>query len=372
MATNHNITATGRKDEGKGASRRLRRSGHVPAIVYGGHKDPMSVQIEHNHLWIASQNEWFYSAIVDLAVDGKVQKVLLRDMQRHPFKQQILHLDFLRVSENEALRAKVPLHFVNQEKSPAGKSAGVVVTHELNEVEVSCLPKDLPEFIEVDLSALAVGDIMHLSQVKLPKESYSLLLGLVLLAPVLSYVPMAALASLLIIVAWNMSEAPKAVHLLKTAPRSDIWVFITCFSLTVLFDMVIAITTGILLATVLFVKEIAQMSKVTDISNQRKQVEQALPDGWQVLKISGPLFFAAADRIFADIARLSEQSHGLVLYMDGVPLLDAGGLAALNKLISKCQHNNTELVIADLQFQPLKTLAKAGVQPREISSVRLR
>ena len=190
-----------------------------------------------------------------------------------------------------------------------------------------------------------------------------LLLALVLLAPVLSYLPMAALAALLLMVAWNMSEAPKAVHLLKTAPRSDIWVFITCFSLTVLFDMVIAITTGILLATVLFVKEIAQMSKVTDISNQRKQVEQALPDGWQVLKISGPLFFAAADRIFADIARLSEQSHGLVLYMDGVPLLDAGGLAALNKLISKCQHNNTELVIADLQFQPLKTLAKAGVQP---------
>ena len=190
-----------------------------------------------------------------------------------------------------------------------------------------------------------------------------LLLALVLLAPVLSYLPMAALAALLLMVAWNMSEAPKALHLLKTAPRSDIWVFITCFSLTVLFDMVIAITTGILLATVLFVKEIAQMSKVTDISNQRKQVEQALPDGWQVLKISGPLFFAAADRIFADIARLSEQSHGLVLYMDGVPLLDAGGLAALNKLISKCQHNNTELVIADLQFQPLKTLAKAGVQP---------
>lgn len=190
-----------------------------------------------------------------------------------------------------------------------------------------------------------------------------LLLGLVLLAPVLSYLPMAALAALLVMVAWNMSEAPKALHLLKTAPRSDIWVFVTCFSLTVLFDMVIAITTGILLAAVLFVKEIAQMSKVTDISNNRKQVEQHLPEGWQVLKISGPLFFAAADRIFADIARLSEQSQGLVLYMDGVPLLDTGGLAALNKLISKCQHNNTELVIADLQFQPLKTLAKAGVQP---------
>lgn len=190
-----------------------------------------------------------------------------------------------------------------------------------------------------------------------------LLLGLVMLAPVLSYVPMAALAALLLMVAWNMSEAPKAVHLLKTAPRSDIWVFISCFSLTVLFDMVIAITAGILLAALLFVKEIAEMSKVTDISHNRKQVEQPVPDGWQVLKISGPLFFAAAERIFADIARLTNNSRGIVLYMDGVPLLDAGGLAALNKLISKCQKNHTELMIADLQFQPLKTLARAGVKP---------
>ncbi|HSG51393.1 MAG TPA: STAS domain-containing protein, partial [Rheinheimera sp.] len=137
----------------------------------------------------------------------------------------------------------------------------------------------------------------------------------------------------------------------------------TCFSLTVLFDMVIAITTGILLAALLFVKEIAEMSKVTDISNNRKQVEQAIPPGWQVLKISGPLFFAAADRIFADIASLTPSNKGIVLYMDGVSLLDSGGLAALNKLISKCQKDNTELMITDLQFQPLKTLAKAGLQP---------
>ena len=168
MATNHNITATSRKVEGKGASRRLRHSGQVPAIVYGAHQEPQNIQVEHNHLWLASQNEWFYSAILELSVDGKTEKVLLRDMQRHPFKQQILHLDFLRVSENEALRAKVPLHFVNQEVSPAGKTAGVVVTHELNEVEVSCLPRDLPEFISVDLSALTVGDIVHLSQIVLP------------------------------------------------------------------------------------------------------------------------------------------------------------------------------------------------------------
>ena len=190
-----------------------------------------------------------------------------------------------------------------------------------------------------------------------------LLSGLVLLAKLLSYLPMAAMAALLIMVAWNMSEAHKALHLLKTAPRSDIWVFATCFSLTVLFDMVIAITAGILLAALLFVKEIAEMSKVTDISGNRKQVEQNIPPGWQVLKISGPLFFAAAERIFADIATLTQSNKGILLYMDGVSLLDAGGLAALNKLISKCQRDNTELMIADLQFQPLKTLAKAGVQP---------
>ncbi len=169
MATIHNITATSRKVEGKGASRRLRHSGQVPAIVYGAHQEPQNVQVEHNHLWLISQNEWFYSAILDLSIDGKAEKVLLRDMQRHPFKQQILHLDFLRVSENEALRAKVPLHFVNQETSPAGKTAGVVVTHELNEVEVSCLPRDLPEFIEVDLAALTLGDIIHLSQLVMPQ-----------------------------------------------------------------------------------------------------------------------------------------------------------------------------------------------------------
>ncbi len=168
MAT-HNITATSRKVEGKGASRRLRHSGQVPAIVYGAKATPENVQIEHNHLWLASQNEWFYSSILHLSVDGKDQKVLLRDMQRHPFKQQILHLDFQRIDENVAIRFNVPLHFLNQEISPAGKTAGIVVLHELNEIGVSCLPKDLPEFIEVDLSSLDLGDIIHLSQLVLPQ-----------------------------------------------------------------------------------------------------------------------------------------------------------------------------------------------------------
>jgi large subunit ribosomal protein L25 len=168
MATHHEIKATNRKDEGKGASRRLRHAAKVPAIVYGGHADPVSIQLEHNDVYLASQHEWFYSAILDLNLEGSSQKVLLRDLQRHPFRPQIMHIDFQRVSENEAIRVSVPLHFLNQDTSPAGKTSGVVVMHELNEVEISCLPKDLPEFIEVDLAALKEGDVLHLSDLVLP------------------------------------------------------------------------------------------------------------------------------------------------------------------------------------------------------------
>ncbi|HEY9253516.1 MAG TPA: 50S ribosomal protein L25/general stress protein Ctc [Stenotrophomonas sp.] len=168
MAKTHEIKVQRREDEGKGASRRLRHAGVIPAIVYGGDLKPVSIQLDHEEVWLAQQNEWFYSSILDLSLNGDVQKVLLRDMQRHPFKQLIMHIDFQRVNENEKLNASVPLHFINEDKSPAGKSAEVVVTHELNEVQVSCLPKDLPEFIEVDLSALEVGNVIHLSDIKLP------------------------------------------------------------------------------------------------------------------------------------------------------------------------------------------------------------
>ncbi len=169
MAKTHEIKVERRTDEGKGASRRLRHAAKIPAIVYGGSElKPVSIQIEHEAIWLASQHEWFYSSILDLSLGGDVQKVLLRDMQRHPFKQQIMHLDFQRVNENEALRTSVPLHFINEDTSPAGKSSEVVVTHELNEIEISCLPKDLPEFIEVDLSELDVGVILHMSDIKLP------------------------------------------------------------------------------------------------------------------------------------------------------------------------------------------------------------
>ncbi|MDR2011522.1 MAG: 50S ribosomal protein L25/general stress protein Ctc [Rhodanobacter sp.] len=168
MAKTHVINVEKRNDEGKGASRRLRRAGFVPAIVYGGELKPVSIQLAHKDVWHASQSEWFYSSILDLSLGGDVQKVLLRDMQRHPFKQLVLHLDFQRVNENEAIRVRVPLHFLNQEQSPAGKTSGIVITHELTEVEVSCLPKDLPEYIEVDLVALKTDETVHLSDIKLP------------------------------------------------------------------------------------------------------------------------------------------------------------------------------------------------------------
>ena len=165
----HTIKATARKVEGKGASRRLRHASSIPAIIYGGKGEPMPIQLDQEKIWVASQNEWFYSSILSLEVDGKAESVLLRDMQRHPFKQIIMHMDFQRVSANQPIKVAVPLHFINQDTSPAGKASDVVVTHELNEVQITCLPKDLPEFIEVDLGELKLGDMVHLSEVKLPK-----------------------------------------------------------------------------------------------------------------------------------------------------------------------------------------------------------
>jgi large subunit ribosomal protein L25 len=169
MATNHKLTATSRKIEGKGASRRLRTAGYVPAIVYGAGAEPQAIQVLHNDILLGSRFESFYSSVIELTVDGKAQKVLIKDWQKHPFKQLMLHMDFQRVNENEAVRVAVPVHFLNQEKSPAGKTAGLVISHNLTEVTVSCLPKDLPEFIELDLADLKAGDIIHLSDLKLPK-----------------------------------------------------------------------------------------------------------------------------------------------------------------------------------------------------------
>ena len=164
----HVVPVEFRDDKGKGASRRLRREEMVPAILYGGTLPPRSLQISQKLALLYSSKEWFYTSVLDLTVGNDVQKAVLRDIQRHPYKKRVLHLDFQRINEAETLRIRVPLNFTNQAGSPAGKTGGCVILHELNDIEIECLPKDLPEHIDVDLSQLAVGDIVHLSDLKLP------------------------------------------------------------------------------------------------------------------------------------------------------------------------------------------------------------
>src|SRR5690606_49947 len=190
------------------------------------------------------------------------------------------------------------------------------------------------------------------------------LAGVVALAPLLSWLPMASMAALLLIVAWNMSEAPKAVHLVKTAPASDILVFAVCLSLTVLFDMVIAISVGVVLASLLFMRQIAEMTQVKDITQHRKCLNDTpLAEGWQILQINGPLFFAAADRVFGELSLKVAGLKGVVLCLDAVPLLDAGGLAGLHRFLDTCRKGDTRVILSDLQFQPLRTLRRAELPP---------
>jgi sulfate permease, SulP family len=191
------------------------------------------------------------------------------------------------------------------------------------------------------------------------------MLGLVSFAPLLGYLPMPAMAALLLVVAWNMSEAPKSIHLFKTSQSSDRWIFLTCFTLTVLFDMVIAITTGTLLAAVLFMKSIADSTRAIDITDNKQYIANPLPQHWHAFKITGPLFFAAADKIFGELARHCMPGRGLVLYLDNTTLLDAGGVAALTKLISHCHKTGAQLILTDVQRQPLRALAKARLEPIE-------
>lgn len=192
------------------------------------------------------------------------------------------------------------------------------------------------------------------------------LAGILVLAPWLAYIPMASMAAMLVIVAWNMSEAHKVVELFKQAPRGDLLVFTTCFLLTVVVDMVVAISVGVVLASLLFMREIAQMTRVSDISEHPKHVTAPLAPHWGVYKISGPLFFAAADRVFDEVSALSSDKRSIILYMDAVPVLDAGGLSALRKFVDQKIATGCQIVIADLQFQPLKTIARSGLRhPRE-------
>lgn len=163
------MNAQKREPQGRGASRRLRRSGKVPGIVYGANQVPQAIELDHNQLLINLKKEAFRSSILTLVIDGQKEQVLLRDTQFHPYKPIVLHADFQRVDASHELHIKVPLHFVNAEVAPGVKLSGGMVNHILTEIDVACLAADLPSFIEVDLSKLEVGQNIHVSQLKLPK-----------------------------------------------------------------------------------------------------------------------------------------------------------------------------------------------------------
>lgn len=158
-----------RTKQGTGASRRLRNSGRAPGIVYGGEHAPQTIELDHNALWHALKKEAFHSTILDMEMNGKNTQVLLRDVQYHPFKPLILHVDFQRVDANKPLHMKVPLHFSGQENSQAVKFDKCLINIVVNELDISCLPVDLPEFISVDLSELKKGTSLHVNDLKLPK-----------------------------------------------------------------------------------------------------------------------------------------------------------------------------------------------------------
>lgn len=163
------VVAFERQQHGTGASRRLRNAGKTTGIVYGGEAAPQMIELDHNALWHALQKEAFHSSILDLEVAGQAQKVLLRDVQYHPFRQLVLNVDFKRVDANKKLHTKVPLHFLNAETSPAVKLASAIITHVATEIEIECLPADLPEFVAIDLSKIEAGQSLHAKDIALPK-----------------------------------------------------------------------------------------------------------------------------------------------------------------------------------------------------------
>jgi large subunit ribosomal protein L25 len=165
---NITVKASARSVQGTGASRRLRRADKVPGIVYGGGKDATAIELDHNNLFHQLKLEAFHASILDMELDGSKQQVLLRDVQMHPFKTLVLHVDFQRVAADKKIHMKVPLHFINGDVSPGVKLSGGIVSHILNELDIACLPKDLPEFIEVDLMELTAGHSMHIAEMKMP------------------------------------------------------------------------------------------------------------------------------------------------------------------------------------------------------------
>jgi large subunit ribosomal protein L25 len=168
MQENFEINAVSRDVQGKGASRRLRREGLVPGIIYGGDAEPQMFVTKHNELILHLEHEAFYSHILTVNLDGTAQKVVLKDLQRHPAKPFVMHVDLLRVSDSDRIKMHVPLHFLNEETCP-GTKAGGKISHSLTDIEVICAAKDLPEFIEVDMAEMNVGDTIHLSELKLPE-----------------------------------------------------------------------------------------------------------------------------------------------------------------------------------------------------------
>ena len=168
MSEDFNVTAETRKDVGKGASRRLRHAGKIPGVLYGAGKDAVALTIGHDEMFHHLEHEAFYSHILNVSVDGKGEKAVLKDVQRHPGKPKIMHVDFQRVSATEKLHMHVPLHFINEDTAPGVKIGGGNVSHLMSGVDIHCLAKDLPEYLEVDLGNLEAGDSLHLSDVKLP------------------------------------------------------------------------------------------------------------------------------------------------------------------------------------------------------------
>jgi large subunit ribosomal protein L25 len=168
MSTDFVIEAEPRLEQGSSASRRLRRAGKLPAILYGGHQDPVAITLDHNAIMLNLRNDAFYSHVLTVNLNGKAERAILRDLQRHPFKPTLTHVDLLRVSANEAIRVHVPLHFLNEELCKGVKTGGGMINRQMNEVEVECLPDDLPEAIEVDVAHLGVGESIHLSGLALP------------------------------------------------------------------------------------------------------------------------------------------------------------------------------------------------------------
>ena len=163
------IRATFREVNGRGASRRLRKTGVVPGILYGGVEETKVIELDHKMLLMELDKEAFQSSIISLIIDGNKEDVLLRDFQMHPWKKQVLHVDFQRVSANKSINMSVPLHFINEDVSPGVKVGGGIVNHVLTELAIQCLPKQLPKFIEVDLSGLDLGSSIHLSELSLPE-----------------------------------------------------------------------------------------------------------------------------------------------------------------------------------------------------------